>query len=149
MAGKRQLINGKAYDWSSIDINVPGCENIEVTEISYSDTLEREIIYGKGGKGRGYGNGNLSTTCDLTMQREDYNELCRVYAAKGKKFYGIELDKITVSYADEGAETSVDTITRVIFNGRDFKAAQGDKGNTVTIKGTVAGSITSNGMGAL
>ena len=143
----KQLINGKAYDWSSVTIGVTGCEDIEPVEISYSDALEREAIYGKGGKIRGYGNGNYSGTCDITLQREDFNQFVKSF--KGKKFYNIVIDKVTVSYADEGAETSTDVITKVVINGRDFKAAQGDKGITVSLKGTITGGITSNGMEAL
>ena len=32
---KNKLINGRAYDWNSIDIAVPGMQNIEITDISY------------------------------------------------------------------------------------------------------------------
>lgn len=148
MAAK-QLINGKVYDWSSIDIGIDECENIEVTSINYSDALEREAVYGKGGKVRGYGNGNQSGSCDITMLREDYNEFCKYIKNKGKKFYDFVIPKITVSYADEGVETTTDTITKVVISGRDFKAAQGDKKNEVTLKGMVAGSITTNGLEAL
>lgn len=149
MDGKKQLINGKAYDWSSIDIGVEGCENIEPVEISYSDSLDDEAIYGKGGKTRGYGTGNYSATCDITLQREDYNEFCKVVKAKGKAFYKYVVPKITVSYADEGAETSVDVITNVKFNSREFKGSQGDKGVTVPLKGKVFGTIKSNGVEAI
>lgn len=54
MANK-QLINGKAYDWSSVTITASGMENMEPMEISYDDEEEKEPIYGKGGKIRGYG----------------------------------------------------------------------------------------------
>ena len=30
---KNKLINGRAYDWNSIDIAVPGMQNIEITDI--------------------------------------------------------------------------------------------------------------------
>ena len=49
MANK-QLINGKAYDWSSVTITASGMENMEPMEISYDDEEEKEPIYGKGGK---------------------------------------------------------------------------------------------------
>lgn len=29
---KNKLINGRAYDWNSIDIAVPGMQNIEITD---------------------------------------------------------------------------------------------------------------------
>lgn len=148
MAAK-QLINGKVYDWSSIDIGVDECENIEITSISYSDALEREAVYGKGGKVRGYGNGNYSGSVDITMLREDFKEFCKYIKNKNKKFYNYTIPKITVSYADEGVETTTDTITKVVISGRDFKSAQGDKKNEVTLKGMVAGSITTDGLEAL
>ena len=46
----QQLINGKCYDWSSVDINVSGMDSIELQEISYDDEQELEVIYRKGGK---------------------------------------------------------------------------------------------------
>ena len=43
MANK-QLINGKAYDWSSVTITASGMENMEPMEISYDDEEEKEPI---------------------------------------------------------------------------------------------------------
>ena len=39
---KNKLINGRAYDWNSIDIAVPGMQNIEITDISYGSKQEEE-----------------------------------------------------------------------------------------------------------
>ena len=58
---KNKLINGRAYDWNSIDIAVPGMQNIEITDISYGSKQEEEAVYGKGGDPRGYGTGNHSS----------------------------------------------------------------------------------------
>ena len=44
---KNKLINGRAYDWNSIDIAVPGMQNIEITDISYGSKQEEEAVYGK------------------------------------------------------------------------------------------------------
>lgn len=55
--GRKQIINGKVFDWSSVTIKLTGCEGIEPTEISYNDESGKELIYGKGGRIRGYGTG--------------------------------------------------------------------------------------------
>ena len=44
-------INGKAYDWSDVDVKLPGL-TMEVQEISYDDELEKEVVYGKGQRPR-------------------------------------------------------------------------------------------------
>lgn len=143
---KKQLINGKVYDWSDITINADGLENMEVQEISYDDGEEDEVIYGKGGRGRGYGTGNYSATVKITLLREDYNELCRIIKRSGKRFYRYVIAKITVSFANEDSGITTDVLSKVKFNKRSFKSAQGDKSNTVSIDGTVIKGIKSNGL---
>ena len=66
----QQLINGKCYDWSSVDINVSGMDSIELQEISYDDEQELEVIYGKGGKVRGFGTGNQKNSVKISLLRD-------------------------------------------------------------------------------
>lgn len=144
-----QLVNGKVFDWSSVNISVNGMENIEPTEISYDDEQEGELIYGKGGKPRGYGTGNQKNSVKVSMLREDFDEMCRVIKSKGvKNFYRYVIPKIIVSYADEGAATSTDTLTKVLFTKRSFKAAQGDKSMKVDLDGFAIGGIKINDLDA-
>lgn len=147
MANK-QLINGKCYDWSSVNIVATGMENIEPTELSYDDEEEAEVIYGKGGKPRGYGTGSQKNSVKLSMLREDFNEICRVIKKAGKPFYGYVIPKIVVSYADDGAETCTDVLMGVKFTKRSFKAAQGDKSLKVDIDGFCYKGIKINGLDA-
>lgn len=146
---KKQLINGKCYDWSSVTINVSGMESIEPEEISYDDEQELELIYGKGGRPRGYGTGNQKNSVKLSMAREDFNEMIRVIMSQGyKSFYKYIIPKITVSYADEGAPTTTDVLTNVKFSKRSLKAAQGDKKMKVDLDGVAVGGVKTNGLGA-
>lgn len=143
----KQLINGKAYDWSSVTIKIPGAESIEITEISYNDEQEHDGIYGKGGMYRGYGTGNYKASVSVSMSREDFNELQRVIKKKGyKDFYKYLIPKIIVSYADDGAATTTDILTNIKFGKRDTSAKQGDKNITVKLDGTPYGGIKWNGM---
>lgn len=144
-----QLINGKCYDWSSVDIGLTGMDSVELQEISYDDERELEPVYGKGGKIRGYGTGNQKNSVKLSMLREDFDEMVRVMKKQGvKSFYKCMIPKITVSYADEGAATVTDVLTNVIFSKRSLKAAQGDKSMKVDLDGMAVGGIKIGGMGA-
>lgn len=143
------LINGKSYDWSSIDFHMTDMNNVQIQEVDYGDEQGLDPVYGKGGKIRGYGTGNQKNTFKITLLREDYDEMCRVIKSSGcKHFYGYMIPKATVSYADEGAKTSTDVITRIVFNKRDFKGAQGDTSLKVTIEGMAIGGISTNGLEA-
>lgn len=145
---RRQWINGKAYDWSSITIKLSKCTGIEPVAIDYGDKIEKEAIYGKGGGIRGYGTGNKSNDVKLTLQREDYNILQDAYKSV-KSFGKVIIPKITVSYADIGATTVTDVLTKVTFTERSFKAAQGDKGMTVELTGFAIGGIAPDGKMAM
>ena len=145
----KQLINGKVYDWSSITINISGMDSIELQEISYDDEQELDPIYGKGGKIRGYGTGNQKNSVKLSMLREDFNEMIRIAKKRGlKSFYALTIPKITVSYADEGTQTTTDILTNVKFSKRSLKAGQGDKSMKVDLDGIAIGGIKLNGLGA-
>lgn len=148
MANK-QLVNGKVYDWSSVTIGVSGMENIEPLEITYEDEQEFEPVYGKNGKIRGFGTGNQKNSVKISMLREDFNEMCRVIKSKGyKNFFKFDIPKITVSYADDGAETCTDVLTNVKLSKRSLKAAQGDKSMKVDLDAMAMGGIKINGLSA-
>ena len=78
------MVNGKVYSWEDITINVPGLEEIAITEISYDFEQEAELIYRRGGAPCGYGTGNKKNTVKVVMGREDYNVLLAWCKRKGK-----------------------------------------------------------------
>lgn len=124
-------VNGKYYDWSSIDLGIDGLL-IEAQEVTYDDELEKEQVYGLGNKPRGYGTGNYKPNLKISFLREDYEELV--------------IDKIVVSYADDGEPTIIDTITKVTPTKRSGGGKQGDKSMLVDIEFVVFGEIVMNGV---
>ena len=110
---RKQIVNGKVYDWSSVTIGMSGCGGIEPKEISYDDEKEKTLIYGKGGRIRGYGTGQAKNAVKISMLREDFNIFMDAVKAsyKKNKFYDVVVPKITVSYADTGCTTCTDTLT--------------------------------------
>lgn len=136
---RKQIVNGKVYDWSSVTIGVPGCNGIEPQGIDYSDEQEKTPVYRKGGGIAGYGTGNKKNDVKLTLLREDFEIL--LDSMGNTPFYKFVIPKITVSYADTGATTVTDTLNKVTFSKRTFKAAQGDTSETVELEGFAVGGI--------
>lgn len=137
-------VNGKAYDWGDVDIKLPGIVT-EVQEISYDDELEKELVYGKGSKPRGWGNGNYKASGKITLLRDDFeaiNEYCKM---QGIPFYGLVLPKVVVSYAQGDGKIITDVINRVSFTKRSIKAAQGDKSIKVDLDLMIGGVIEWDG----
>lgn len=139
------IVNGKAYDWGSVDTKVPGMDLV-AQEISYDDEMETEEVYGKGGKPRGYGTGNYKASGKLTMLRDDYNDLLDWCKAKGVPFYKTEIPTLVVSYANTGQRTRMDVLKKVKFTKRSHKAAQGDKSLTVDIDLMIVGGVVQDGV---
>ena len=140
--GNAQLINGKCYDWSSVTINMPGLDYLEPTKIEYDGERETEVRYGKGGQERGFGTGNLKHSAKLEMAEEDFDEYCRVARAKGyTNIFNFILDKVTVTYADEGAPIQIDVINKLVLNKWGKSDSQGDEGFNISLEFSVIGGI--------
>lgn len=142
------LVNGKAYDWSDVDIKLPGL-TIEVQEISYDDELEKEVVYGKGQKPRGYGEGNYKSEGKISLLRDDYDSLLDYCKKKNTPLLKLVIPKIVVSYANEGARTRSDVLNTVTFTKRSNKASQGDKNLKVDLDMIIVNGIESDGVKAV
>lgn len=139
------IVNGKVYDWSSIDIQIPGLA-LEVQEISYDDELESELVYGRSPLPRGYGNGNYKASGKISLLRDDYNDILDYCKKNNISFYKLVIDKIIVSYANDGQPTRSDVINNVKFQKRTNKAANGDKSFKVDLDLLIMGKIVQDGV---
>lgn len=138
-------VNGKAYDWGDVDLQIPGLV-LNVTEISYDDEFEKELIYGKGAVPRGYGTGNYKPSGKITMLRDDYDDLIDYCKSQGVSLYRIEIPKMIISYANDGDRTRSDVINKVSFSKMSHKGSQSDKSLTVEIDLLIAGLIVRDGV---
>lgn len=143
------LVNGKAYDWGSVGIDLPGLPMIDVQEISYNDELEKEAVYGRGNMPRGYGTGNYKASAKLTLLREDYEVLITHCKDTGATLYGLVIPKIVVNYADDGDPIHTDVLDTVTITKSDHKGAQGDKKLTVSLDLLVVRGIIRDGVKAV
>lgn len=139
------IINGRTYDWSSVDIKLSGI-NLEAQEIDYDDEQDKEASYGKGNAPRGYGTGNYKSSGKLSLLRDDYNDLLDYCKQHNISFYGLVIPKIVVSYANSGQRTRQDVLDTVTFNKRSHKAAQGDKSLKVDLDILIVNGIIQDGV---
>lgn len=139
------IINGKVYDWADVSVKIPGLD-LEVQEISYDDELEKELAYGKGNKPRGYGTGNYKSEGKLSVLKDDFDDLSAYCKSSGVPLYKLVVDKIVVSYANEGQKTKTDELNTVTFTKTSQKAAQGDKSLKVDIDFIIVNGIIRDGL---
>lgn len=138
-------INGKLYDWSSIDLKIPGLV-IGIQSIDYDDELEKELVYGLGNKPRGFGTGNYKASAKMTLLKEDFDEIIAYCKKKKISLYELQFPAIVVSYANSNQRIVSDTLKQVSIAKTSNKAAQGDKGLKVDVDLFVAGLIERNGV---
>ncbi len=139
------IINGKSYDWSDVAVKLPGLE-IEVQEISYDDELEKEVVYGKGSRPRGYGTGNYKSEGKLSLLKDDFDDLVAYCKRRNVALYKLVIPKIIVSYANETQKTKTDELNTVVFTKTSQKNAQGDKSLKVDMDFIIVNGIDRDGL---
>lgn len=139
------IINGKAYDWGDVSVKIPGLE-LEVQEISYDDELEKEVVYGKGQRPRGYGEGNYKSEGKLSLLRDDFDDLIAYCKQQGVGLYKLLIPKIVVSYANGGGKTKTDVLNMVTITKASAKNAQGDKSLKIDLDFIIVNGIERDGV---
>ncbi|MBF0454950.1 MAG: hypothetical protein HQL72_09090 [Magnetococcales bacterium] len=147
MPGENPTINGRLYDWGSVEIQLPSGIAVGATEISYNDEMGREARYGKGRTPRGFGTKNYKAGGSMTL---DKDEAQRLREGLGGKVYGDTPFDIVVSYAPEGKPVITDTLPQVLITKSDTSAKQ-DEDNTGVEKFdfTIFSPIKWNGQAAV
>lgn len=133
------LINGRMYDWASVELGIAGMPIPSFTSIEYEDSQDLKKVYGKGRKPVGYAKGNYDCSGKVTMHREAFEELQTVVpliaAQLGRSgvtsLYDLPPIPVTVSYANPDKPIVKDTLKNVQFKSRKSSMSQGDDAATV------------------
>ena len=80
----QQLINGKTFDFSSIEITIGALSYTNVTEITYSDSLEPGILRGTSAKKKGRTRGEYNAEGSITVYKADLASILAELAALGE-----------------------------------------------------------------
>lgn len=118
------LINGKAYDWSSITARILGFNITGITEVNYGLKQKKTDNYGSGDEPDSRGYGNKEYECAFTFNMNEIRKI-RAKLTGGKLLTDISPFPVTVSYI-VGTRVVVDKIFNVEFTSDIVKAKQGD-----------------------
>jgi hypothetical protein len=94
----------------------------------------------------GIGRGEYKGTCKLELQRMEYDKLNLFSAASGG-FYNMPPIPVVASYGNFGQPPVTDSLL-VHFTKRNMKGSKGDTNLVVSIEGSLAAPMNSDGVPA-
>ena len=151
-------VNGRAYDWESLEIRFPHGALINVDAIEYEDELGATSVYGKGVKPRSYGRGRYSAKGKVTLLREEYNAMMAhvdvvnaTRALQGKPRLGVLTlppFPVVCAYANDDKATVVDTLPECQFTSQKTGLKEGDEASKVELEIVCYSPILWNGRPA-
>lgn len=147
------LVNGSPYQYANIELSVydeeGGGELLGVirgtTEISYSDTVEREKLRSNDQVCIDATDGDYDAEGSWTVYRytlDEYHEMCR---RAGKAPYKMRMTMV-VNYGFRDKPVKTDVITDVRLAGREQGHSSGPAGLTATLSMFIGGVIYINGV---
>jgi len=125
------LINGTAYGWADITVNVLGTPVAGIDAIKYSDEQEIEDNYGAGKLPVSRGYGQIKAEGSVTLHAEEVVALQA--AAPGKRLQAIPPFDIIVAYMPEGGAVTTDTLKNCQFKKNARDAKKGDKSLSIEL----------------
>lgn len=105
----KELINGKAYDWSQIVSTINGTELNGVQAIDYEEVQEKANNYGAGSRPVSRGRGRIEPTASITLDMTEAEKLTD--SAPNRNLLEIPPFDITVTFDNAGK-----VVTHVIKN---------------------------------
>lgn len=124
LADQTPLVNGQAYAYADIIVNILGTPIAGITEIKYEDNQEITENFGAGRFPTSRGFGTIEATASISIDRAEFNAL--INAAPGKRLQNIPEFDITVSYVPDASTPVTDIIRNCRFKKGQGGAAQGD-----------------------
>lgn len=118
------LVNGTAYSWSQITINVLGVPVAGVVGISYSEEQEMQDNFAAGNRPVSRGYGNITAEGSISLHMEEVEAL-QAAVATGRLQDIPEFD-IVVAFLPEGGIVTTHTLKNCRFrsNGRELEQNQ-------------------------
>lgn len=131
------LINGIAYSWVNMIVNIFGVPFAGITKLDYKVKQEKVNNYGQGDEpvARGYGKKEYEASMEVY-----FDELMRlVEAAPGRNILQIPPFDIQVSFGGNGVAIRTNKIRAAEFTEAGLTAAQGDTKILTTLPLIIAG----------
>lgn len=118
------LVNGQAYSWSQITLNILGVPVAGVTSIAYSEEQEITDNFGAGNRVVSRGYGQIATEGSITLHKEEVVALQN--AAPGGNLMNIGEFDIPVAYLPENGVIVIDVLRNCRFKSNQRSISRGD-----------------------
>ncbi|MDM1045874.1 hypothetical protein HX004_14035 [Myroides sp. 1354] len=117
--------NSREYEWADITVIAGATDITGIRGIEYKETVEKEVLYTKGRKGRSIQTGNISITGTLTVTQSAYITLRKSHS---KGIRALQLD-LAINYGNpiEGDALTTDRILSLQFTESGVGMNQNDK----------------------
>lgn len=117
------LINGTAYDYTQIVVNILGVSVAGITDISYSEEQEKTNNFGTGNRPVSRGRGAIDASGSMTISMNDVEALRD--AAPNGSLLQIPAFDVTVTFGN-AQKVVTHTLKNVEFTSDGVEAATGD-----------------------
>ncbi len=107
------LINGKAYEWADIALNILGTQFFGVTSIEYAENQDMKNVMGAGRYANSRTYGQIEATASITLLMSELEALQSV--APFGRIQDIPEFDIPVAYLDDSLTTVRHTLKNVRF----------------------------------
>ncbi len=124
LADNPPLINGQAYSYADIIVNIFGVPVAGITEVTYSENQEVTDNFGAGRRVVSRGKGKIECEAKISIDKAEYAAI--INAAPGKSLFNIPEFDITVTYVPEGSAPVVDVIRNCVFKNSMSGGTEGD-----------------------
>lgn len=118
------LINGVAYSWADVTMNIMGVPIVGVTDISYEEPQEVEGNYGAGNYPVSLGYGKVEPKASITLHMEEVEKITDV--APNRRVQEIPPFDIVVNFL-RGTKTVTHKIRNAVIKTNKRELKQGDK----------------------
>jgi len=133
MAG---IINGRQYEWADITILLAGRIVTGARGISYKESQEKELIYGKGNRPLSIQKGNISYEGEIVLLQSEVETLKEL--ARGVRGRASIMDlnlNAVVCYGNpsQGEIMITDSLYNIQFTEMEKSMSQGDKNMEISL----------------
>jgi len=145
------VVNRVPHDFATIEAELSDGDESwgvldGVTEIEYSDSVEREKLRGTSRTPIAATDGEYDAEGSMTVYRYYYDYLVEKAKAKGKGLYELSFT-LTINYAFRGEPVKTDVITGVRIASREHSGSQGPDPLDVPLELFIGGLIYHEGIG--
>lgn len=126
------LINGIAYSWASIRLEILGAPLVGVTSIAYGEKDSKENNYGIGRFVVSRGYGNVEPNASISLYKDSLEALQKI--APNGRIQDIPAFDVTVAYINRGGKFMKEIIRNFEFTENQVSSSQGENKIVVSIE---------------